>query len=99
MLTVTDHAADVMRASIHAAGDKATGMRISAGDPITEDTGRHHFRIEAVYEADDNDEVINATGGLSVFLAPEVVQPLDSLTLDTDVDDSGRKHLVLKRAS
>jgi Fe-S cluster assembly iron-binding protein IscA len=92
MLTVTNDAASAMRNALErAAIPDTTGMRISA-DPNADQNGSAHpaLRLDVATETVDGDKVVEAPGGLHVFIEPEVAPLLEDKVLDGMVEPNGR---------
>jgi Fe-S cluster assembly iron-binding protein IscA len=93
MLTVTNDAATAMRSAMErAAVPASTGMRISADQrAATENSSpQPSLRLDVATNADPADQVVDAPGGLQVFIAPQVVPMLEDKVLDGVVEPSGR---------
>ncbi|MGH9030087.1 MAG: iron-sulfur cluster biosynthesis protein [Acidimicrobiales bacterium] len=97
MLTVTDDAASAMRTALDKAELPTAGLRISA-DHETRTAAANDgpepekpmLRLDVVTDANDADAVVEAPGGLQVFIEPEVAPLLDDKVLDGEIEPSGR---------
>lgn len=99
MLTITDRAGAVLRATLAAAEESKTAVRISAAPPPTSSNGSDRvLRVDLVDEAAVDDEVLEAPGGAAVFLDVQVVPWVEDKVLDASVDDAGRTALVILRS-
>jgi Fe-S cluster assembly iron-binding protein IscA len=92
MLTVTDDAATAMRTALERADlPVSTGMRISAdGNPEAESDSQPALRLDVATDSSDADKVVEAPGGLQVFIEPDVAPLLEDKVLDGVIEPSGR---------
>lgn len=96
MLTITDRAGAVLRATLLAAEEPATGVRLSAAPPLVSENGNGRVvRVDVVSEGAADDEVLEAPGGAPVFVDTEVVPWIADKVLDASIDDLGRTSLVI----
>jgi Fe-S cluster assembly iron-binding protein IscA len=100
VLVITDSAAIVLRALLDAEDAPNRAVRISEHlGPALDSGNAHTIRVEVVAEAPDEDEVLNAPGGLHVCVEPHTARLLDDKVLDGSSDEPGRPSLVLIAAS
>lgn len=86
MLQVTDAAVDALIA-IRSAGDFSSeaGVRIS----LVEQEGEQGIGLSFELPAQDDDEQVQGTGELEVFVASELVEPLGNAVLDVQETQAG----------
>lgn len=100
MLTITDRAGAVLRATILAAEEPVTAVRLSAVPPLVSDNGAGRVvRVDLVQEGALDDEVLEAPGGAPVFVDTEVAPWISDKVLDASIDDRGRTSLVIVGSS
>lgn len=98
MLTITDRAGAVLRATLEAADEPKTAVRISPAAPPAASNGSDRvLRVDLVDTAAVDDEVLEAPGGAAVFLDTQVVPWVEDKVLDASIDDEGRTALVIVR--
>ena len=85
MLTLTDHAQDVVRALTPQAPESA-GLRIAPAN--------QGFELSLVTEPVPGDAIID-DGGVRVFVEPQTAQLLDEQTLDAQLDEGGEVNFFL----
>jgi len=85
VLTLTDHAQDVVRALTPQAPESA-GLRIAPAN--------QGFELSLVTEPVPGDAIID-DGGVRVFVEPQTAQLLDEQTLDAQLDEGGEVNFFL----
>jgi Fe-S cluster assembly iron-binding protein IscA len=96
MLTITDRAGAVLRATIGAADQPMSGVRLSpASPPVEGDGSARVLRVDLVQNGAIDDEMVEAPGGAAVFVDSEVVPWVTDKVLDASIDDEGRTSLVI----
>jgi Fe-S cluster assembly iron-binding protein IscA len=87
MLQVTDAAVSVLNTIVQR--EEATGGAIRLAS-VTGPTGGSEIAIQTVEGPREGDATAQATG-LDVFLAEDLVQPLDAAVLDAEQTEQGTK--------
>jgi Fe-S cluster assembly iron-binding protein IscA len=90
MLSITDHAAELIRALMESG---AGGLRISTG-PATSNGSGPALLLDVAPEPRAQDEVVDA-GGAQVFVDPAVAPSLDGKVLDAHLEGEKLEFAVL----
>jgi Fe-S cluster assembly iron-binding protein IscA len=91
MLQVTDAAASVFKEILQRGHTSGGAIRLA---PVIGPTGESEVGIQTVEGPREGDTTTEAEG-VDVFVAEDLVQPLDAAVLDAE-ETEGRAHLVLR---
>ena len=94
MLQVTDDAVSAFDEILQREDARGSAVRLA---PVTGDAGKSEIAVQTVEGPREGDAVVEASG-LDVFLAEDLVEPLEAAVLDAEETERGTK-LVLRAQS
>lgn len=96
MLTITDRAGVVLRATLRAAEKPTSAIRLSPAEPLASQNGTGKVvRLDVVDVGLPDDEILEAPGGAPIFVDADVAPWVADKVLDASIDDRGHTSLLI----
>lgn len=97
MLGFTERAGNILRLLLEVVSFPGGGVRITKNRLSSAKRHSPPFEIAITSKFDVSDELVLASGGIPVFIDPEVVPLIRGAFLDGTLNEAGRPHFFLRR--